>query len=162
MLHTTVICIPKVGKPQQLSSNLPSLGKATEKVSLKRLVDLIEINSPLQDFRRKHGGGYQLHRVVVNIADNMNRHMVAVLLDIQLVLDRVLHYKLIVILTPFRLIRVLQSILSDYLFPTRVGKELSEAQPNAAGVPQGSYPSSFLVTFFSVNIPSHPRVLMSI
>lgn len=57
------------------------------------------------------------------------------------------------------LVKVIQSFLSDRSFQIRADKDLSEIRSSAAGVPQGHMLISLLFKFWSLEVPSHQRVI---
>lgn len=171
-----IILIPKPRKDHLFPQNyrpislLPVASKIFERLLLRRLSPLLDdVIRPEQfGFRKGHSTTLQLVRVVNKLVDarNMNLATVAVLLDVSKAFDKVWHegllYKLAGTPLPSAAVHLLRSYLSGRTFKTTVDGHLSTARPVLAGVPQGSVLGPVLYLVFTNDIPTIPRVTLSL
>lgn len=163
-----VILILKPGKPPNIATSyrpislLPVLGKLFEKIVLKRLRPIIEIQKVIPNaqfgFRANHSTIQQVHRIVDKISSSFENknYCPAVFLDVAQAFDRVWHigllYKLKLLL-PAPLYLLIRSYLENRTFKVRHGNCFSSIFPILAGVPQGSDLSPDLYNIFTSDIP---------
>lgn len=173
-----VIGIPKPGKPRSSPSSyrpislLSAFGKIYERLIYKRLKDYVEAKSliPMQQFgfRARHSSVHQAHRIVEFVSDRFQRGMMtgALFFDIAKAFDKVWHngliFKLYRLGVPDRLVLILRDFLSNRSFRYRIEGALSTSRPIRAGVPQGAVLSPLLFTLYTSDIPTRPRVQLSL
>jgi endonuclease/exonuclease/phosphatase (EEP) superfamily protein YafD len=149
-------------------SLLSSMSKILEKVILRRFNKHISENHLfLQEqfgFREKHSTSHQLFRVVKSVKNGLrNKKSTGMaFLDIEKAFDAVWHdgllHKMSVCNFPIRIIKIIQSFLSDRTFHVTVGDGESESRNVASGVPQGAVLSPTLYNFFTHDFPTANNV----
>jgi hypothetical protein len=145
-----IILILKPRKPpNELTSYRPIVSKVLEKLLLKRLLPIVEINRLIPNhqfsFRQRHSTIEQTHRIVrkINEALENKQYCSAAFLDIYQAFDKVWHTGLL-----YKLRRslplnyysylILKSYLHNRHFLVKVETEYAELSPVNAAVPQGS------------------------
>uniref|UniRef100_A0A2S2N814 Putative RNA-directed DNA polymerase n=1 Tax=Schizaphis graminum TaxID=13262 RepID=A0A2S2N814_SCHGA len=165
--HSIIILIHKPGKPENLPSSfrpislLPSFSKILEKIILKRIYPIINVQNTIPNtqfgFRNKHSALHQVHRIVDNIASSLERKYFcsAVFLDVAQAFDRVWHKGLLykTRFLPAPLYLIINSFLSNRTFQVRCDDVLSETHSAKAGVPQGSILAPTLYNIYTSDIP---------
>ncbi|KAL4132471.1 hypothetical protein QTP88_009614 [Uroleucon formosanum] len=152
--------------PEQPSSYrpislLPVLGKILEKVILKRITNIAQLNNSIPNFqfgfRSLHATTHQLHRVVdtISTALETKKYCAGVFLDVAKAFDTVWHDGLLFKLKkifPAPLYLMLKSYLENRPFNVRHNLQHSNQFPISAAVPQGSDIAPFLYTIYTSDL----------
>lgn len=171
-----IIMIQKPNKPGNSVTSfrpislLSIFSKIFEKIFLRRLSPVLESKNIIPEhqfgFRHKHGTPEQIHRIVNNITDALEkkRYCSAVFLDIQQAFDRVWHmgllYKIKKLMpAPFYLF--FKSYLSERHFYVKINDETSELYAINAGIPQGSVLGPILYTIYTADMPVLDNVMVA-
>jgi len=166
---STIILVHKHGKPKNSTSSyrpislLPSLGKLFEKLLLKRLQNISEINKIIPNsqygFRAHHSTLHPLHRLTDAISSSLEqkKYCSGVFLDVAQAFDKVWHDGLLYKLktnfpAPYYLI--LKSYLTHRSFQVNLNNSISNQFTINAGVPQGSDLSPLLYLIYTADIPT--------
>lgn len=154
---------PKSYRPISL---LPVLSKLFEKVLHKRLICIISSKKLIPDhqfgFRSKHSTTEQVHRLVHLIEKSLEEKKVcsAVFLDVTKAFDKVWHEGLkhkLKQLLPEKLVKLLESYLSNRYFRIKQEEAYSELVEIRAGVPQGSVLGPILYLLYVNDMPKEEK-----
>ena len=159
--------IPKPNKPPDTPSSyrpislLPLFSNIFKKLILKRIIPIIELNTPNNQFgfRTNHSTIHQVHRLVNKILYSLEKKQIctAAFLDMAQAFDKVWHqgllFKLKSIFPPYYYL-LFKSYLEDRHFVVRSGPALSEINPIHAGVPQGAVAAPLLFNLFISDQPT--------
>jgi len=166
---SVIVTVLKPGKPPEQPSSyrpislLPVLGKILEKVILKRITTIAQLNNRIPNFqfgfRSLHATTHQLHRVVdtISTALETKKYCAGVFLDVAKAFDTVWHEGLLFKLKkifPAPLYLMLKSYLENRSFNFRHNLQHSSQFPISAGVPQGSDIAPFLYTIYTSDLPT--------
>jgi len=173
---STIILVHKPGKPKNTTSSyrpislLPSLGKLFEKLLLKRLQIISEINKIIPNsqygFRTHHFTIHPLHRLIDAISSSLEqkKYCSGVFLDVAQAFDKVWHNGLLHKLktnfpAPYYLI--LKSYLTHRSFQVNLNNSISNQFMINAGVPQGSDLSPLLYLIYTADIPTTSYTILN-
>lgn len=166
--------LPKAGKnilkPESYRpiTLLSTISKVFESLLLRHLTPHITPRPEQFGFRSEHSTTLQLSRVLHLLSSTMNKkeYAVAVFLDIEKAFDRVWHdgltHKLTTSDAPRRVVKVVQSFLSNRSFRVVVDGALSAPRPVRAGVPQGSCLSPACYSRYADDIPTTPQSTLAL
>lgn len=172
--HARITVIPKPGKDMKKIESyrpislLPTLSKLFEKLLFDKILKVIEkkdiIPSHQFGFRQKHGTIEQIHKIVNNIKQALERkeYCVGIFLDIAQAFDQVWHKGLkikITALLPKEFHAILFSYLDSRNFKVKYKDALSSTHYIEAGVPQGSVLGPLLYLFYTSDLPTNNKML---
>lgn len=169
-----IIMIHKPGKnPEEVSSYrpislLPILSKNLEKLLLKRLKPILDINKTIPDyqfgFRNNHSTIEQVHRIVnqINNCFEEKKYCSAVFIDISQAFDKVWHEGLLFKIKsnlPYQFYEIFKSYLENRTFYVRQQSAISNLQDVKSGVPQGSVLGPTLYLLYTADLPLNNDVM---
>ncbi|KAL4091142.1 hypothetical protein QTP88_025879 [Uroleucon formosanum] len=162
-----IIMILKPGKPADSPSSyrpislLPFFFKVFEKLTLKRLLPIIDTNLPDNQFgfRNNHSTIHQVHRIVDKISYSLEKKLIytGAFLDVAQAFDKVWHHGLLFKLKsifPPSFYLIFKSYLEDRHFSVRYGSALSDISSIKAGVPQGAVAAPLLFNLYTSDQPT--------
>lgn len=171
-----VVLIPKPGKPPTECSSyrpislLPVISKLFEKILLKRLRPILEVQQLIPPhqfgFRQQHSSLDQVHRLVHIIDNAFNGKQVcsAAFLDVHQAFDRVWHpgllYKIKVQL-PHQYFLLFSSYLQDRHFQVILDDGASHIYDIKAGVPQGSVLGPVLYQLYTADLQFNDATIVA-
>jgi hypothetical protein len=168
-----VISILKPGKDLALPSSyqtislLDTIGNVFEKIILRRIQSEVSGRGLLRDeqfcFRPKHSTSWQVIRLVERVSRNLGEKRLtgAVFLDVAKAFDTVwvdgLAYKLMALIFPSYLVKIIQSYLRCRTFEASFQAATSSRRGMRAGVAQGGLISPVLFSLYvnDMPVPSH-------
>ncbi|VVC44231.1 Reverse transcriptase domain [Cinara cedri] len=169
-----IVMIPKPGKPPDTPSSyrpislLPFFSKIFEKLILKRLIPIVESNTPNYQFgfRTNHSTIQQVHRLVDKISYSLEQKLICsgAFLDMAQAFDKVWHqgllFKLKTIFPPYYYL-LFKSYLEHRHFAVRSGSAISEINPIHAGDSQGAVAAPLLFNLYTSNQPTTNHTITS-
>ena len=160
-----IVMIPKPNKPDTPSSYrpislLPLFSKIFQKLILKRIIPIVESNTPNNQFgfRTNHSIIHQVHLLVDKNSYSLEKKQIctAAFLDMAQAFDKVWHLGPLQteIHLPLHYYLLFKSYLEDGHFVVRSGPALSEINPIHVGVPQGAVAAPLLFNLFISDQPT--------